>query len=191
VNTVQPIRDADLVNSIAGTIKSQSERNYLIFMIGIYAGLRISDILKLKINDVTKSHINIRAQKTGKETMILINKELRKAIDDYINNTKLKDYKSIGYNEYLFLSPIKKYKPISRGQAWKIFSTAAAKYNIPNIGTHSLRKTFGYHYYKQFGDVATLQRLFGHDSQNDTLKYIGINQDTIDSSIKNFKIGGK
>ena len=182
MNTVQPIRDSELVNAIAEDLKENNERDYVMFMTGIYLGLRISDILKLKVKDLKKTHINIRAQKTGKETRILINATLRKAIDDYIKNSNLKD------NNYLFVSKTKRYKPITREQAYKILNKIGKKYKLESIGTHTLRKTFGYHFYKQKGDVAMLQTLFGHDNQNDTLRYIGMIQDTIDTNLKNFKI---
>ena len=55
-----------------------------------------------------------------------------------------------------------------------------------NIGTHSLRKTFGYHHYKQFKDIVILQKIFNHSSSDITLRYIGIDQDKIDESYRNF-----
>ncbi|WP_252456770.1 hypothetical protein [Macrococcoides canis] len=51
------------------------------------------------------------------------------------------------------------------------------------MGTHSMRKTFGYHYYKKTKDIALLMDLFNHSSQFVTLRYIGINQDVINESI--------
>ena len=51
---------------------------------------------------------------------------------------------------------------------------------IQNFGTHSLRKTFGYHYYKNTKDIATLMQVFNHGSQNITLRYIGIEQEDLD-----------
>ena len=180
MNTVQPIRDPDIVNAIADKLKNRNKRNYLLFMTGIYLGLRISDILSLKVKDVKKSHINIRALKTGKETRILINSQLRKAIDEYIIDKK--------DNDYLFSSTYKSYKAISRIQAYKILNNIAKEFKLDNIGTHTLRKTFGYHFYNQTQDIATLQKLFGHDNQEVTLRYIGITQESIDSNIKKFKI---
>ena len=52
MNTVEPIRDVSLVNDIADYLREQSERNYILFLFGIYSGLRISDILKLRVRDV-------------------------------------------------------------------------------------------------------------------------------------------
>lgn len=54
------------------------------------------------------------------------------------------------------------------------------------IGTHSMRKTFGYHHYQQFKDVVILQKIFNHSSPQITLRYIGIEQDQIDDSYNNF-----
>ena len=54
------------------------------------------------------------------------------------------------------------------------------------MGTHTLRKTFGYHYYKKFKDIAMLQKIFNHSNPALTLNYIGIEQDKIDESYKNF-----
>ncbi|MFW5891728.1 MAG: site-specific integrase, partial [bacterium] len=52
----------------------------------------------------------------------------------------------------------------------------------------STRKTFGYHHYKQHKDVALLQQLFNHSSPSVTLDYIGVNQDVMDNSMKNFSL---
>ena len=55
-----------------------------------------------------------------------------------------------------------------------------------HVGTHTMRKTFGYHHYKKFKDVAMLQKIFNHSNPNITLRYIGIEQDQIDESYNNF-----
>lgn len=71
MNTVEPIRDMDLVMDLAEYLKSNNERDYVLFMFGIYTGLRISDILKFRIRDVReKDAVYIREKKTGKEKKI-------------------------------------------------------------------------------------------------------------------------
>lgn len=61
----------------------------MLFVIGINTGLRISDILKLKVEDVRdKSHIVIKETKTGKEKRFLINSRLRDYIDKYIDRSE-------------------------------------------------------------------------------------------------------
>lgn len=57
---------------------------------------------------------------------------------------------------------------------------------MDNIGTHTLRKTFGYFHYKRYKDVALLQQLFNHASPSITLRYIGITQDEIDDTLADF-----
>ena len=56
------------------------------------------------------------------------------------------------------------------------------------IGCHTLRKTFGYHYYKMTGDVVSLQRILCHSYQRETLVYIGVVQENIDESLMKFNM---
>ena len=76
--------------------------------------------------------------------------------------------------------------PIKRVQAYKVLNKAATLCGIDEVGTHTLRKTFGYWHYKQFGDIGLLMELFNHSSASSTLDYIGINQDLMDNSVKEF-----
>ena len=85
----------------------------------------------------------------------------------------------------LFQSVLK--NRLDRVSAYKILKTACMKANMEEkIGTHTLRKTFGYHHYKQFKDVAILQKIFNHSTPEVTLRYIGIEQDSVDNSYKKF-----
>ena len=67
-------------------------------------------------------------------------------------------------------------------------NTVAQRIRLEEIGTHTLRKTFGYHFYKRNKDVAMLQKLFNHSSPSITLRYIGIEQDEIDEAYEDFEI---
>lgn len=76
---------------------------------------------------------------------------------------------------------------LDRNQAYRILNKAAKALNLQDkIGTHSLRKTFGYHHYKQFDNIELLQKIFNHSYSAITLRYIGIEQDIIDESYMNF-----
>lgn len=79
-------------------------------------------------------------------------------------------------------------QPITRCRAYTILNEAGKKCNLEEIGTHTLRKTFGYWFYQQTHDVAILQELFNHSSPSITLRYIGINQDTLDNAYDNFSL---
>jgi integrase len=185
MNTVQPIRSLSQVQDILTYLKSQSERDYILFMCGIYTGLRISDILPLKVRDVRgKDNIYIREIKTGKEKSIAINRELKTAIKYYVEN--------MGDMEYLFTSrqltsrtrKSKDRRPLTRQRAYQIINMATARFGIENVGTHTMRKTFGYHFYQTHKDIATLQNIFNHANQNETMRYIGIDQDMKDNLVK-------
>ncbi|MCI8993155.1 MAG: site-specific integrase [Eubacterium sp.] len=177
MNTVEPIRDMDLVLDVADYLRAKNERDYCLFMFGIYTGLRISDILKLRIRDVReKDYVYIRENKTGKEKRFPINSELKPIVEDFTRGKR--DY------EYLFKSPNYPNKAISRQQAYNILTDAGKAFGISAIGTHTLRKTFGYHMYQQTHDAITLMEIFNHADISITLRYIGINQDNKDKAIK-------
>jgi integrase len=181
MNFVEPIRDGKKVEDISIYLRKKSERNYIMFILGIYSGLRISDILKLRIKDVKgKDYVNIREQKTGKQKIFQLNAFVKKELKAYCDGKDL--------NEYLVKSREGKNKALDRVTAYGIIRKAGELNDVPNLGTHSMRKTFGYHFYQQFKDVVTLQKIFNHADPSITLHYIGIEQAAINTKIKNFKI---
>ena len=164
MNFVEPIRDLEKIKEIYDELKKQRERDALLFLFGIYTGLRISDILKFKVKDVAGNSYNIREKKTNKQKIYDFNPYLKKEINAYIEG---KDP-----NDYLFKSRQDNNKPISRQRAYQVLKKACNKYKIYNIGTHTLRKTFGYHAYKANKDVALLMDIFNHSDESITLRYI-------------------
>ena len=180
LNEVDPIREIEKIRVISDYLKQKKQRNYIMFRIGIYTGLRISDILKLKVRDVKKKNkirnrMILREMKTGKERKIAINKALKKDLKAYCHT------KPDG--EYLIKSREGTNKPISRDMAYKIMKDIKERFDLESCGTHTLRKTFGYHYYKKTKDIATLRKLFNHGDSSITLRYIGITQNTLDGAI--------
>lgn len=180
MNFVEPIRDATTVIDIGDYLKEEvGEKYYIMYMIGIYSGLRISDILRLKIRDIkNKDRIKIREKKTGKEKIFIVNKELEKAIKDYCKDKK--DW------EYVVPSARVKNKAVSREYAYRVMHEAGLEFGLDNLGTHTMRKTFGYHFYLQTKDIVILMRIFNHHDESKTLRYIGIEQATIDEAMSKF-----
>lgn len=169
MNTVEPIRDLETIKDIQDYLKGRNKRNYLLFTFGIFTGLRISDILKLRVRDVKgKRFVYIREQKTGKEKKFPIHNKLRKDLAEYVEDKE--DY------EFLFQSNKGENTPITRVQAYRILTGVGEKFGLDNIGTHTLRKTFGYHMYRQTQDVATIMEILNHSDTSITLRYIGITQ---------------
>lgn len=180
MNFVQPIRDLEKIAAMKKYLLQRSKRNYILFIIGINTGLRISDILQLKKEDLLQTHLKLREKKTRKEKRIRIPPAIRKELIEYAKT--LKD------GEYAFRSRQGGNRPIDRSTAYRILREAAEYVSLDEVGTHTLRKTFGYHFYQQTKDVAMLQELFNHSSPHITLKYIGVNQDAMDKAMMKYKI---
>lgn len=155
----------------------------MFFCFGIYSGLRVSDLLQLKVGMVRgKTHITMKEQKNQHRKRFIIHPSIKEDLERYIAG---KDDE-----EYLFPSrQIKKKnrlrgQPISRGTAYKFLNAAAKEFGLREIGTHTLRKTWGYQLYRQDPhNLALLMEMYGHEKPTDTLRYIGINQDMMDQAI--------
>jgi site-specific recombinase XerD len=172
---VEAIRDVKKINAIKKNLKEHSPRDYLLFVLGINTGLKISEILSLRIYDIKDNEGTFKrflALNTKEGAIpIYLNNKVRKAVTFYLSS------KSTDGNEYLFKSS-KSDEPITRQQAYRIINRAARKIGIEgNIGLHSMRKTFGYHAYKKGVAISLLQHLFGHHSPAETLKYLGIKKE--------------
>ncbi len=178
---VQPLRTQQEINDFLFCLRrnKNAERDVFLFLIGINSGLRMSDIVKLKKKDVIYSkNPRIVEQKTGK-TRILYLSSLQELIQDYTKDLEPEDY----------LFPSTKGGHLEVNTVYQMFQKVATLLDRDDIGTHTLRKTFGYHYYKKTKDVATLMEIFGHSSEKITKRYIGINEDEISETLLNFRLG--
>ena len=178
MTTVEPIRNKEDLKKVETVLKKQSMRNLLFFTIGTNCGLRISDILALNVGDVRgRTHIQIVEKKTGKFKKFPINSKLKPMFEEFTKGRRA--------DEPLFLTVFK--NRLERYAAYYIIRHACEKAGLQEkVGTHTMRKTFGYHHYKKYKDVAMLQKIFNHSSPQITLRYIGIEQDQIDESYTNF-----
>ena len=184
---VQPIRSLKQIETIKKLLRQQNLRDYCLFTVGINSGLRISDLLKLIVSDVidgnkVKDRIRLREKKTNKFKDFPLSDNAKSAIKEYL---KTRNYNP---NEPLFLS--RKNKGfLLRQQAYKIINDVAKSIGIKEkIGTHTLRKTFGYHAYNNGYDIAIIQKLFNHSTPAITLRYIGITQDEMDDVYLNLDL---
>lgn len=184
MNTVQPIRSKEKINAMKVQLKAMNYKYYMMFILGINVGLRVSDILRLRVGDVVDvEHVTIREKKTGKTKRFLLNKKMQKEISNYVRTIGLEqdDYliystRVNGNGEYV----------ISREWAYRVLNKASKMVGLNEVGTHTMRKTFGYWHYKQYHDIALLQEIFNHSAPSITLRYIGIRDEDKDESMKNF-----
>ncbi len=178
MTTVEPIRNIEDIRKLEKYFEQTNQRNLLLFTLGTNCGLRISDIVGLNVGDVkNKTYIQIVEKKTGKFKKFPINSKLRPMFERYTKGKQL--------NEALFKTIFN--NRLDRFGAYYILKEASKAVGLEEkIGTHTLRKTFGYHHYNKFKDVVMLQKIFNHSNPAITLKYIGIEQDKIDESYMNF-----
>ena len=181
MNIVQPIKDPKLVRDIINYFKNDNQRNYILFLFGIYTGRRIGDILKLKVEDVKgRDHILIKERKTKKNMRMEINPELKRALDEYCMNKQ--------DNSYLIRSRKGKNQPIRRETAYMILKVAAERFDLDRIGCHTMRKTFGYSLYNQSKkNIGLVMKALNHSNELETLRYIGIDYETINNAITSLK----
>jgi integrase len=179
---VEPVREPEKIAEIKEFLKQKRGRDELLFIMGINMALRIGDLLSLSVGDVLDDKgqisrtINLREQKTGKLRRLPINTSVKDALINY-----LMERTGCNPKEPLFLS--QKGGPLSRSQAWRILKEAGESVGLNNIGTHLLRKTFGYHVYKKSGgDLGLVQKLMNHAESKVTLRYIGIDGEKLDNT---------
>ena len=184
--TVEPIKDMNLIDNISRDLSeyktSRERRIYLMWMTGIWTGLRISDIVGLKKENVKGRSIRLIEKKTGKKTEIVISRALKTVFDEEL--TDLAD------EDFLFLSRQRDEngfpKHITTGTALNDLKWLQRKYNIRgDIGCHSMRKTFGYWHYQTNHDLELLREHFNHSSAHVTRLYIGLDVEERAKAINN------
>lgn len=160
-------------------LKWYCQRDWFFFKFGCNTALRASDIVRLRVRDVRGVHLNMKELKTRKYRRFFINDSLRADIEEY---TRFMDD-----DDFLFRYLDENRAP-TIGAFYRVFRQCADRLDLRYIGTHTCRKTFGYHYYRRTKDIARLMLLLNHSSESQTLKYIGVLQDDLDDSVRDFYI---
>lgn len=178
------------------TKEYQAYRNYMLFLIGFNTAFRAEDLLQLRVKDVVKGYVSIKENKTGKMQNFRMNKRLHNEIIEYIQKYELK------HNDFLFMGQKKKdtYKGITKKVLYPITRQNCQNTIFPKVieacgidfkfGLHSLRKTFGYMYILNGGNVITLMKMYNHDEPGTTLLYVMWNKEDAEKEREAIFIGG-
>ena len=168
------------MNLIRKLAKDKNYKMSLLVALGCFTGLRISDILALRWNQILGvSEFTIIEKKTGKQRTLRLNPQLQRHITEC----------------YEQINPIGKNAPILVSQKGTIFTIQRInvmlkeikrRYHlrVGNFSCHSLRKSFGRQVYTMSGDSAELtlvklMELFNHSSIAITKRYLGLRQEEI------------
>ncbi|PIJ62935.1 site-specific integrase [Mesotoga sp. H07.pep.5.3] len=185
---VQPIRDTKKIDAMKSIMKGESNyRDLLLFVLGINTGLRISDILALKWSSLINGggrllkagdQLNVVEIKTKKIKSFMINRSVAEALKLYYDALA-----NVNPDDPVFSSRKTddgSLQPITRIAAWQMLNRYANMVGLnEGIGTHTLRKTFGYHLYKKGVALEYIQKMLNHSSPAITLRYIGITQEQL------------
>jgi len=170
--TVEPIRRTEDIEKIKKLLCGDM-RDKLLFVLGINSGLRIGDLLKLRVKDFKDlrlgDSLQITEQKTGKKNVLLLNKAIFKTFNEYMEKVKPSP------EDFLFYSR-KGNKPLRVETVNRMVKSWCETIGLSgNYGCHSLRKTFGYIQRTIFGTSSELIcRRYNHSSPSITMRYLGI-----------------
>lgn len=139
-------------------------------------GMRIGDILKLRLRDIVSDggryRLNVIEEKTGKARRFSVPNEIVSLLKEYAKANNIPD------TERLF--------PMTERAIQKHLKIVCDKLGYHNIGTHSFRKWYATSIYENNGhDVLLVQRLLQHSSPSVTQRYIGISDDRMEAAIAN------
>ena len=178
---VDPIKSTKHIQTIKKLL-SYKPLDYALFVVGINTNLRASDLLRFKVDQVKdlkpNDEIAINEKKTKKARRITLNKACISAIQGLLASKEYRD------EDYLFTGQ-RGVLTVPTVNA-KVKSWCRAINLKGNWGSHTLRKTWGYHQRITFGtDLPRLMVCFNHSTQRQTLDYLCIQPQEIKDVYEN------
>jgi integrase len=169
---VEPIRHLKDIKAIKRLLQD-SPRDFCLFTLGINTNLRASDLLAITAGMVrNEEELVLKEKKTGKERRITLNTISQKAIQ------RLLDSRDYDDDDRLFQG---QRGPLTVPTVNRLVKAWCKVINLKgNYGSHTLRKTFGYHQRVTFGrGLPELMTVFNHSTQKQTLDYLCVQPEEI------------
>ncbi len=186
--TVQAIREKEDVGKVADLLTKHHSPQYSdIWLLGCNLALRISDLLSLKMDDcraaLDDGNLKLKEGKTDKWRTIHLNLTAQRILQE--RSTAHAD------DVYLFQSKGNRakaiVKPLSRQAVWKAFQEIGEIVGVP-MGTHTMRKTRGRFLYDDGVPIEKICIMLNHSTPAVTMVYLGITQDEIDDTYRQYEI---
>lgn len=170
---VDPIKKIKDIKAISKYL-NDNPRNHLLWTIGINSGLRSSDIVVRKVSELSNLELgdilNIKESKTGKENTIAMNKAILDSFNKYMKEIKPDE------DDYIFKSRKGKNNHISTQAVRVLIKSWTSAINLKgNYGSHTMRKTWGYHQ-RVTHDLSdsVICECYNHSSAKITQIYLGV-----------------
>ena len=182
---VSPITSLDAIGAIEFVLKDNF-RDLSLFLVGINTGFRASDLSLMRVGDFIGKRpgdaLSIREKKTGKVRKVTLNASVIDVVDKVMTDNP---------DDYLFRSTPDN-GPLCVETINRLVKKWCRKVGLlENYGSHTLRKTFGYHQRVTFGvDIPTLMEIYGHKTQVQTLEYLCIQPEEVHNAYMNEIRGG-
>lgn len=165
-----PIVDKNVIEQIKQKyLERNQKRDLLLFLLSINTGVKLVELLKLKVSDIkNKNILTIQETYAKVKKVFPLNSEIKELASEYTADRKSK--------EPLFISMFG--KAVDRIQVFRNFKEICVELGIEKeYSVSSWRKTFGYHYYQMYGDLVMLAWIFNQSTVLETMKYIGVKED--------------
>lgn len=162
-----------------------SYRNKAMIELMYATGLRVSELINLKIYDIDLNECIVRTMGKGsKERIIPLGNYAVNALEIYINEYRYSFIKK-ETNDYLFLN--NHGKKMTRQGFFKIIKSLAKEKGIKtDFSPHTLRHSFASHLLKYGADLRTIQELLGHSDISTTQIYTHISNEKLKDTFKNY-----
>lgn len=204
--TAEPIKNPADIDAVCHYLVDNCRwRDYMLFIVGINFGLRVSDLRELRFCDLIDDGLRFKdvvpvfekktrnTRKRKKNRYITINQAVIDAVMLYLEHTA-----GVSLSDYMFRSESPngrdKNRPLSARNIDRILKQIASAVGLSvKMSTHTLRKTFCYHQMLISGNdprkLLLLQKMMGHASVAQTLDYIGITEDEMIDAYRDLNLG--
>lgn len=187
----RPLNDAEIKDVVESFTGPYANRDKALFLLGIKAGFRISELLSLQAGDLLRAGRMVDRVTVARRHMkkkiegrtVLLHPEAKKALAEWID--EMETSQPVVDGTFVFLSRKGDNKPVSRIHAWRVLHKAFESKELGGkLGTHSMRKTFANKVYEALGfDLIKTQKALGHKNINSTAQYLSFREEDIDRAI--------
>ena len=183
---VLSLEEIDVLISKIDLYKEQGERNLAIIELLYGCGIRVSELVDLKISDLFFEENFIKVTGKGnKQRLIPIGNLTKQKINNYLNNSRNKVKVINTFNDHVFLN--RRGKNLTRAMIFTIIKKLAEKANFSkSISPHTFRHSFATHLLENGADLRTIQQLLGHESITTTEIYMHLDNRYLSEALNKF-----